>query len=49
MVGNGIHPNSLSDLRAFAEDAGCTVRKADELNAFVVTPRDTYSPRRAAN
>jgi len=40
MIGDGIHPNSLSDLRAFAEDVGCTVKKADELKAFVFRKRN---------
>ena len=40
MVGNGIHPNALAHLRAFAEDVGCTVRKADELKAFVFRKRN---------
>jgi hypothetical protein len=35
MVGDDTHPNALADLQAFAEDAGCTVMKADELRAFV--------------
>ena len=37
MVGNDIHPQSMSDLRAFAEDAGCTVVK--EHAAFVFRKR----------
>ena len=40
MVGNGIHPNALADMRAFAEDVGCTVKKADELKAFVFRKRN---------
>jgi hypothetical protein len=39
MVGDDIHPNALADLRAFAEDVGCTVTKADELKAFVFRKR----------
>ena len=35
MIGNDLHPQSLSDLRAFATDVGCTVAKDDELKAFV--------------
>ena len=40
MVCNDIHPNALADLRAFAEDVGCTVTKADELKAFVFRKRN---------
>ncbi len=40
MVGNAIHPNALADMRAFAEDVGCTVSKADELKAFVFRKRN---------
>ena len=40
MVGDDIHPNSLADLRAFAEDVGCTVTKADQLKAFVFRKRN---------
>jgi hypothetical protein len=40
MVGTDIHPQSLSDLRAFAEDAGCTVTKNDSLKAFMFRRRD---------
>ncbi len=40
MIENGIHPNALADLRAFAEDVGCTVTKADRLKAFVFRKRD---------
>jgi len=35
MVGDGTHPKSLGDIRAFAEDAGCIVTKDDKLKAFV--------------
>jgi hypothetical protein len=40
MVGDDIHPHALADLRAFAEDVGCTVAKADELKAFVFRKRN---------
>jgi hypothetical protein len=40
MIGNDIHPNALADLRAFAEDVGCTVTKADKLKAFVFRKRN---------
>ena len=40
MIGSDIHPNALADLRAFAEDVGCTARKADELKAFVFRKRN---------
>ena len=40
MVGNDIHPQSLSDLRAFAEDVGCTMAKDDAIKAFVFRKRD---------
>src|SRR5579871_236352 len=39
MVGNDIHPGAPSDLRAFAEDVGCTVTKADKLKIFVFRKR----------
>jgi hypothetical protein len=39
MIGSNIHPHALADLRAFAEDVGCTVRKADEIKAFVFRKR----------
>ena len=35
MVGDDIHQDALVNLRAFAEDVGCTVTKSDELKAFV--------------
>lgn len=35
MIGNDVLPQSLADLRAFAEDVGCTVAKDDALKAFV--------------
>ena len=40
MVGNDIHPHALADLRAFADDVGCTVAKDDMLKAFVFRKRD---------
>lgn len=40
MVGKGIHPNALADLRAFAEDVDCTVTKDDKLKAFVFLKRN---------
>ena len=40
MVGDDLHPNALADLHAFAEDAGCTVTKADEPKAFVFCKRN---------
>ncbi len=40
MVGDDIHPNALADLRAFAEDVGCIVTKADQLKAFVFRKRN---------
>jgi hypothetical protein len=40
MVGNDIHPHALADLRAFADDVGCTVTKDDALKAFVFRKRD---------
>ena len=39
MIGNDIHPNALADLRAFAEDVGCTVTKDDKLKVFVFRKR----------
>ena len=39
MVGSGIHPNALADLRAFADDVGCSVTKDDKLKAFVFRKR----------
>jgi len=39
MVGSDIHPHALADLRAFAEDVGCTVTKADDLKAFLFRKR----------
>ena len=35
MVGDGAHPNTLRDVLAFAEDAGCIATKDDKLKAFV--------------
>jgi hypothetical protein len=35
MVGDDIHPKALADLRAFAEDVGCTVTKDDRQKVFV--------------
>ena len=35
MIGNDLHPKSLSDLGAFATDVGCSVTKDDERKAFV--------------
>ena len=40
MVGNDIHPHSLADLCAFADDVDCTVTKDDALKAFVFRKRD---------
>jgi hypothetical protein len=40
MVGNDIHPHSLADLRAFADDVGCTVTKDDTMKAFVFHKRE---------
>ena len=40
MVGDSIHPNAEADLRAFAEDVGCTVAKDDKLRAFVFRKRN---------
>ena len=40
MVGSDAHPQSASDLRAFAEDTGCTVTKDDALKAFVFRKRE---------
>ncbi len=40
MVGNDIHPHSLADLRAFADDVGCRVEKDDERHVFVFCKRD---------
>jgi hypothetical protein len=40
MVGDDIHPNALADLHAFAEDAGCTATKDDQLKAFVFCKRN---------
>lgn len=44
MVGNDIHPNALADLRAFADDVGCSVTKEDELKTFVFSKRDQNAP-----
>ncbi|HKZ97320.1 MAG TPA: hypothetical protein VJ045_10095 [Hyphomicrobiaceae bacterium] len=40
MVGKDIHPKAVADLRAFAEDVGCTVTKDDNVKAFVFRKRD---------
>jgi len=40
MVGQAIHPNALADLRAFAEDVGCTVTKDNKLKVFVFRKRN---------
>ena len=40
MVGNDIHPNAVADLRAFADDVGCSVTKDDKLKAFVFRKRN---------
>jgi hypothetical protein len=39
MVGDDIHPRALTDLRAFADDVGCSVMKDDKLRAFVFRKR----------
>ncbi len=40
MVGNDIHPTAVADLRAFAEDVGCSVTKDDKLKVFVFRKRN---------
>ena len=40
MVGNDIHSKSVADLRAFAQDVGCTVTKDEKLRAFVFRKRE---------
>jgi hypothetical protein len=40
MVGNDIHPTAVADLRAFAEDVGCSVTKDDKRKVFVFRKRD---------
>ena len=39
MVGNDAHLKASADLRAFAEDVGCTVTKDEKLGAFVFCKR----------
>lgn len=40
MVGCDIHPRALANLRLFADDVGCTVRKDDTQRVFIFRKRD---------
>ena len=39
VAGGDIHPDALSDLKAFADDAGCDVVKDNEAKVFLFRKR----------